>query len=152
MHKAIIADTSCLILLERIQSLYILKLLFGEIVITPEIASEYGLPLADWISVQQASTDDQKNILRASLDLGEASAIALALELDDCLLILDDLKGKKMAEHLGFTSTGSLGILVRAKTNGIIPAVKPLLERIKASDFRMTEKLEFIILRPAGEI
>lgn len=91
-------------------------------------------------------------VLRASLDLGEASAIALALELNDCLLILDDLKGKKMAEQLGFATTGSLGIIVRAKTNGVIPAVRPLLERIKSTNFRMTEQLAQIILKSAGEL
>jgi len=152
MPKAIIADTSCLILLERIQSLFILKSLYGEIVITPEIATEYGLPLPEWISVQTTTSEDQKMVLRASLDLGEASAIAFALELNDCLLILDDLKGKKMAEQLGFATTGSLGIIVRAKANGVIPAVRPLLERIKSTNFRMTEQLEQMILKSAGEL
>lgn len=152
MHKAIIADTSCLILLERIQSLFILESLYGEIVITPEIATEYGLPLPEWVSIQTTTSEDQKTVLRASLDLGEASAIALALELNDCLLILDDLKGKKMAELLGFATTGSLGIIVRAKANGVIPAVRPLLERIKSTNFRMTEQLEQVILKSAGEL
>jgi predicted nucleic acid-binding protein len=45
MHKAIISDTSCLILLDKIGELEILLKLFGQILTTPEVANEFGLPL-----------------------------------------------------------------------------------------------------------
>lgn len=52
MQQAIISDTSCLIVLTKIEKLDILKGLFGEVIITPAIAKEYQLPLPEWIKVR----------------------------------------------------------------------------------------------------
>lgn len=53
MHKAIISDTSCLILLDKIGELEILNKLFGQIFTTPEVANEFVLPLPSWIEIKQ---------------------------------------------------------------------------------------------------
>lgn len=90
-------------------------------------------------------------ILEASLDKGEASAIALAVEEEDCLLIIDDYKGRKYAEKLHINITGTLGILINAKLSGHIVSVKALLEKIKKTDFRITSDLESITLKKANE-
>ena len=55
MHKAIISDTSCLILLDKIGELEILNKLFGTIITTPEVANEFGQPLPFWVEIQQPS-------------------------------------------------------------------------------------------------
>ena len=55
MHKAIISDTSCLILLDKIGELKILNKLFGIIITTPEVAIEFGQPLPSWVEIQQPS-------------------------------------------------------------------------------------------------
>ena len=52
MQKIILSDTSCLIVLEKIGELELLHTVFGETVVTGEVAAEYGLPLPNWISVQ----------------------------------------------------------------------------------------------------
>ena len=90
-------------------------------------------------------------VIEASLDKGEASAIALAIELDNYLLIIDDLKGRKFAHQLGLTIIGTIGVLVDAKLAGIIPSIKPILSKIKSTNFRITEQLELLILKLAGE-
>jgi predicted nucleic acid-binding protein len=151
MHKAIISDTSCLILLEKIGELELLHKLFGLIITTSEVAGEFGLPLPEWIEIRQPSDKKYQSIIEASVDKGEASAIALAVEFDDCLLIIDDLKGRKFAHQLGLTITGTFGIIVDAKLTGIIPSVKPLLAKIKQTNFRITDRLEAIILARAQE-
>ena len=88
-------------------------------------------------------------------DKGEASAIALAIELaielDDCLLIIDDLKGRKFANQIGLTIIGTIGVIVDAKLAGIITSIKPILTKIKSTNFRITEQLETIILKRSGE-
>lgn len=61
---------------------------------------------------------------------GEASAIALAVELKDCLLIVDDLKARKMAEKLNIKFTGTIGVIIDAKEAGHISFIKPILEKI----------------------
>lgn len=83
MRKAIVSDTSCLILLEKIGELDLLHQVFGEILITQEVADEYGLSLPEWISVQNPNNKNYQKILEASVDKGEASVIALAVELVD---------------------------------------------------------------------
>jgi len=53
--------------------------------------------------------------LELQLDKGEASAIALALEIQDSTLILDDFKARKVAEKLGLKITGTLGLMILPK-------------------------------------
>lgn len=151
MHKAIISDTSCLILLDKIGELEMLHKLFGSIITTTEIASEFGQPLPSWVEIKQPSDNNYQSIIEASVDKGEASAIALAIELDDCLLIIDDLKGRKFANQIGLTIIGTIGVIVDAKLAGIIPSVKPILTKIKSTNFRITEELEAIIMKRSDE-
>ena len=96
MHKTIISDTSCLIVLEKIGELDILSKLFGTIITTLAVAAEFGKPLPSWFELKKPTDKNYQTIIEASVDKGEASAIALAVELEDCLLIIDDLKGRKI--------------------------------------------------------
>jgi len=151
MQKTILSDTSCLILLDKIGELDLLHKVFGEIVITQTVAGEYGLPLPIWISVQNPFNQNYQKILEASVDKGEASAIALAVELVDCLLIIDDLKGRNLAQALGIEITGTLGVILQAKLSSKINSIKSLLEKIKRTDFHISDKLEKQILAKAKE-
>ena len=151
MQKTILSDTSCLILLEKIGELDLLHAIFGEIIITQDIADEYGLTLPNWISIQNPTNKNYQKILEASIDKGEASAIALAVELADCLLIIDDLKGRNLAQTLGIKITGTFGVILEAKLSGKINSVKPLLAKIKETDFHFSRELEKKILAKANE-
>lgn len=151
MPKIIISDASCLILLDKIGELEILNKLFGIIITTSEVAKEFGQPLPSQFEIRDPKDKNYQSIIQTSLDKGEASAIALAIELDDCLLIIDDLKGRKFAHQLGLIIIGTIGVVVDAKLSGIIPSVKPIIRKIKATNFRMTKQLEEIILKKAGE-
>ncbi|MEJ0054903.1 MAG: DUF3368 domain-containing protein [Bacteroidota bacterium] len=152
MQKTIISDTSCLILLTKIGQLELLRKLFGRIILTEEIIKEFNEELPDWFDVRSSSNKNYQKILEASLDKGEASAIALALEQSDCLLIIDDLKGRKYAEQLGIKITGTLGILVDAKLNGFLTSVRPSLKSLKLANFRLSEELENKALLKAREL
>jgi predicted nucleic acid-binding protein len=151
MQKTIISDTSCLILLQKIGELDLLQGLFQSVLITPEIANEYDLPLPKWIVIESPSNKTYQRILEASLDKGESSAIALCLEKTDPLLIIDDLKGRQFAENLGLKITGMLGILILAKRQNLISSVKPALEKVKKTDFRFSKNLEKTLLKLSGE-
>ncbi len=85
------------------------------------------------------------------IDRGESSAIALALETPDSTIILDDYKARKIAEQLGIIFTGTIGVIIKAKLNGIIPSIKPLLEKIKQTDFRLSADIELQALKEANE-
>jgi predicted nucleic acid-binding protein len=142
MQSVIISDTSCIILLDKIGELNLLNTLFGQVSVTQEIATEFGKELPDWFIIEEPANKTYQKILEASLDKGEASAIALAIEQLDCLLIIDDLKGRKFAQKLGINITGTLGIIIDAKISGYINSVKPILDKIKKTDFRLSDELE----------
>lgn len=151
MPPVIIADASCLILLEKINALFLLQRLFGRVVVTDTIATEFGWPLPEWVDVQLPQDKQRLQILALTLDQGEASAIALALEQANCLLIIDDRRGRKMAQQLQLAVTGTLGILVQAKQSGHIPSIKPWLNAISATNFRVGEQLIQAVLKQAEE-
>ena len=151
MLKTIIADSSCLILLDKIKELELLKMLFGKVIITSIIAEEFGVPLPEWILIKDAENKNYQNILELSVDKGEASAIALAVEQLDCLLILDDQKARKLAAELKLKYTGTVALLVEAKLKGYITSVQPIINKIRKTNFRLTPELEKKILSSAGE-
>ena len=85
------------------------------------------------------------------LDPGEASAVELALELKDCLLIIDESKGRKIAQKLGVKVTGNLGVTLTGKQKGLIASVMPLIKKINSTNFRLSEDLISKILDIANE-
>ena len=145
MPKNIIVDTSCLVLLEKIDELDVLQKLFSNIVITPVVAGEFGSDLPKFIEVKEAEDKKYQNLLEMSVDPGEASAIALALELGG-LVILDDRKARKLALELKLDFTGTLGILVGAARSGYISSFEEILKRIKQTNFHLSEELEHKLL------
>ncbi len=86
------------------------------------------------------------------IDKGESSAIAQAIETPDSTVIIDDYKARKIAEKLGLTYTGTIGVIIKAKLLGIIPSIKPLLEVIKQTDFRLSADIELQALKESKEI
>ncbi len=151
MPSAVLSDTSCLILLEKIGELDVLHGLFGTVITTPEVAAEFGLPLPAWVQAKPVINRKYQAIIEASVDRGEASAIALAVEYDDCLLIIDDLKGRRFAQQIGLAITGTFGVLLEAKRAGVVLLIKPILEKIKQTNFRLSPKLEELVLAQAQE-
>lgn len=151
MPKAIISDTSCFIILTNVGELELLHKVYGQIVTTPEIVAEFGEPLPEWVEINEVKDKYRQTILELQIDKGEASAIALALETPDSVVILDDYKARKIAERLGVTLTGIIGVIIKAKLNGTIPSVKPIIEKIKQTDFRLSAEIETQALKEADE-
>ena len=151
MPEFIIADASCLIVLTKIGRLDLLHRLYGTVTTTPVVAAEYGLPLPEWMKLEVAADAARQQHLTLLVDAGEASAIALALEIPGCTLILDDYKARRLAEQLAVQLTGTFGVLLRAKRRGLVPAVRPLLERIRQTNFRFSAALEMEVLKQAEE-
>jgi predicted nucleic acid-binding protein len=151
MPKTIISDTSCFIILANIGELELLLKVYGEIITTKDIATEYGDSLPDWVEIRNVTDTYKQQLLELQLDKGESSAIALALEIPNSTVILDDSKARKIASRLGITYTGTIGVIIKAKLNGIIPTIKPILEKIKRTDFRLSIEIELQALKEANE-
>jgi len=83
---------------------------------------------------------------------GEAEAIALACDLKADTVIIDEQEGRGLAAQAGLFVTGTLGVLLRAKQGGQIPAVKPEIQALRAKTrFFLSPSLEAEVLSAAGE-
>jgi predicted nucleic acid-binding protein len=140
MHKSsnvIITDTSCFSLLRKLDALNILNDLFAGVITTPEIAAEFKFPLPTWVKIIEVEN--------------KASAIALAAEINYNYLILDDADARRFAEKIGLRVIGTIGLLVIAKNEGLIPLLKPYFDKIQQTNFRISSSLLERVLSAAGE-
>lgn len=149
MKEAVVSDSTCLIGLERVGKLGILPALFDSVMIPPEVEREFGSKFA-WLKVEKLTNQLLVTALQMIVDAGEAEAITLASE-KNCLLISDDKQARSAAKRLGVNVIGTVGILIRAKQNGIITEIKPILDNLDANEFRISRALREEALKIAGE-
>jgi len=141
MNKIIISDTSCLIALSNIGLLSILKDLYQEIIITQEVKDEFGELIPDWIKVIKVKNIEKQYEIAKELDKGEASSIALALETENSVLIIDEIKGRKIARSLKLEIIGTVGVLLLADKKGLIKDVIGTILKLVNKGFRLSDKL-----------
>ncbi len=135
--------------------------LYGQVVIPPTVQTEAlrggtkgigaaEVQQADWISVIPLA-DPRRADLLSDLDRGEAEVIALAQELRADLVVIDERLARKYARRLKLKLTGTLGILLQAKQRGLVPAIKPLIERLVQGGIRLSDDVIAEVLQLAGE-
>lgn len=157
----VISGTSCIGYLIIIDKLIILKENFSKI-ITPEtvhkevlqLSSKYNLNKylnSPWISSLPITNSSLYRELLNQLDEGEAEAIVLSQELNADLLLIDERRGTIMARSLGIKSIGLLGVLLLSKGRQLIPSVKPLLDEMTNTTFRIDKSLYTSVLKQANE-
>ncbi len=152
MPDIVISDTSCLIIFHKIGELDLLKRVYNNIVTTPEVAEEFSEKLPDWVKIERVSDKKYQEFLETQVDVGEASAIALAKEMDNPLLLLDDLKARKLDSQLNLKYTGTLGVIHKAKQTDVIEKVKPIIDKLLLTDFRISDKIINEVLKINGEV
>jgi len=156
----IVSDTTPLISLLKLNRLELLQNLYSQIYIPTAVykeieagkSKEYYKDLSkiDWINIVEIQN---KQALKYFLDLdaGEAEAIVLATELNAGLIILDEKLGRFHAKHADLKVTGTIGVLIKAKTDGLIEKIKPLLDELTDKEVWINEKLKSEILKRIGE-
>lgn len=136
----LICNATPLIAFARINQLPLFEQIVGSVLIPTAVATElsvYGAQGAgavilaehSWIQVRSLTSRQQVDLLLPTLDLGEAEVIALALEVKASLVLMDELTGHKVAESVGLSVTGSVGLLIRAKQKKLVPSIRPLLSK-----------------------
>jgi len=144
----------------------LLPQLFGMIVIPEVVYQELlangenhpvtqTLIMVDWLDVRSVSDPSQVMILERDrkLDPGEANAIVLALELQATQLLVDERLGRMEAKRQGLSITGILGVLLAAKRQGLIPVIRPILDRlVNEANFRISRRLYDEVLVLAEEV
>lgn len=141
MDKIIISDTSCLIALSNIGLLDVLRDLYQEVIITKEVQAEFGGNLPEWIIVSEAKNKDKQAEIEKIVDKGEASSIALALETKNSTLIIDEVKGRKIAKSFNLDIIGTIGILLLADKKGLITDVLSTILKMINRGFRLSDTL-----------
>jgi predicted nucleic acid-binding protein len=147
----IVSDTSPLRALDHLGRLDLLTAVFDRVVVPPAVRDELLHPRRRFkpieiAAIPHAVVQAPANSRRVSelcreLQTGEAQAIALAEELDVQLLI-DEMAGRTVAQRLGLRTTGVVGLLVEAKSRGLVDRVIPSLERLRSElGFFLSAKL-----------
>jgi predicted nucleic acid-binding protein len=159
----VVADTSVILNLCRIQHEYLLQQLFQRVLIPAEVAGEFarltkiqkrfsGLVLPDWIEILPAPKSFPTEVIEAQLDIGESAAIALCLSQKANVLLIDEKIGREVAARLGIRIVGIAGVLVGAKNEKLISSVKVILNRLDAeANFWISWDLRLQVLQLAGE-
>jgi predicted nucleic acid-binding protein len=151
MSENAVSNSSCLIALEKIGRLDLLSKSFDTINIPLAVQSELGQDI-DWLIVKPVQNKAVVSSLKTQIDDGESEAIALAMELTDVFIVLDDKKARRIAKQLGLKVIGTVGLLLRAKKKSIVTEIKPILDALQDVDFRIAEPLYQEALRLAKEI
>ncbi len=160
--RIVVADASPLIGLAAAGAFELLRRLFAQITITDSVRDDVlsggerpgALELAEgiragWIVVAEAPSGAT---VFPDLGAGEASTLYFAMGRPGrCLVIMDDLAGRAHARTRGMELTGLAGILIAARKHGYINRVSTLIEKLDASDFRLSRDLVDTILELAGE-
>lgn len=150
MNARAVIDSTCFIALERIERLELIPRLFEQVYAPREVVDEIGSAPA-WLMVQGVKNQSLHKALRTQLDVGESAVIALAAELENPTVILDEKKARRIARQMGLRVVGTVGLLLRAKREHMVPEVKSLLESLDRGGFRLSKELRREALRLAQE-
>ena len=150
----IVADAGPLIALARIGQLELLRRLYDEVLIPSAVLDELALSsgrpgaavLGDsiksgWILEQRVTPKTAVAELTPFLGRGEAEAIVLAAQARPQFLLIDDAKGRKAARRQDIPIVGVAGVLLVAKARGEIDAVKPILDDLWDTGYRLSARL-----------
>lgn len=149
--ELVVPDTSCLIALVALGQIDLLRAFYGTVFVPEAVADEFGDSLPPWLESRRVTNTKLVAALHTSLGAGESEVIALATEVEGALVILDDLRARRVAADMGLRLTGTLGIILRAKKEGVLASVATALAQVESVGFRLSPALRAEALRLAGE-
>jgi|ERR1035438_6196490 predicted nucleic acid-binding protein len=159
----VVADTSVILNLCRVQHERLLQQIFKRVLIPREVADDFtrlakiqprfsGLVLPNWIEISSVPQIFPPEVVQAQLDVGESAAITLCLNQKADLLLIDEKAGREVATRLGVRTIGIAGVLVDAKNEKLISSVEVLLDRLESeANFWIASDLRLRVLQLAGE-
>lgn len=157
----VIVNTSPLQYLFQLGLLDLLPEFYAEVLVPEGVVLELrsgverGVSLPDlgslsWLRIRKARSA-AVSTLAAGMGAGEREVLALALESEDPLVILDDSLARRFAQRLSVPLTGTLGLLLKAKQRRRIESLKPYLDRLESLQFRLDASTRSSVLTLAQE-
>jgi predicted nucleic acid-binding protein len=158
----VVSDTSPMRGLQCLELLGLLRTLFGEVLLPPEVARELNIASRyigaldvrelTFCRVMSATASTSVAALRMILDQGETEALALALEVKADVVLMDDYNAREAAKRLGLRPMGLGGVLLAAKQAGLIAQVIPLILQVRDRiNFTISPEVIEQLRRMAGE-
>jgi len=159
----VVANSTPVILLQKIGHLDLLQKLYSKIFIAQAVYEEIiidesgninerdFLLINKWIEVIKVQNIDAKKMFLTSLHAGEVETIILAMEKHADLCIFDDLLARKYAKKFDLNVTGTLGVLIAAKKKNYINSAEPLLDKLVSVGMYISGELYDTVLSLAGE-
>lgn len=156
--KIIIADTGALITLIHLGHLALIEKIFGDFYIAKAVWNElndYDNPEFDFSVLEtlkpRVKEIKSKNHLSVIMDYGESESVILYEELGADFLLIEDNKARQIAESLNINCIGTLGILIKARQEGLLKELRPMFEKMLNSGRFFSKKLLNDILIKLGE-
>ena len=150
----IVSNTGPIIALAKVKKLALLKEIANDVVISVAVYRELFAKIGeesevieaaiadfiDIVDVKEKAINPKIEMATASLDEGEKQTIALASTFDEPIVVLlDDRAGRQVAKELEFSTTGSIGILLRLKEKGLIEKVGVILEEMRSRGYWLSD-------------
>ena len=126
----VVSDSGPLIVLSKLELVFILQKMFGKVVLPQEVWKEVvergrGKPGSDtvakakWIEVRKIE-ELSVDVLCREIEKGEAEAIVLAKRINAGLLLIDEKIPRQIAKSIGLNVVGSLGLIQMATSKGML--------------------------------
>ncbi len=159
----IVSNTSPISNLAKVGQLNLIQQLYGKVLIPTAVHEELldqragetvivAVQSAIWLEIRPVQNQELVNELRNRVNVGEAEAIALAVEVEATRLLIDERLGRQTAIELGVKITGVLGILLVVKQQNLVRAIKPIVDDLMTqASFRISSQLYADVLNAADE-
>ncbi len=160
--QRVVVNATPIVALALVGKVELMQQLYGQVVMPSAVQAEVlaggpsgigsaELRAATWLRAISLQ-DPRRADLLSDLDRGEAEVIALAQELNADLVIIDERLARRHARRLGLSLTGTLGVLLKGKQLGLVPAVAPLIDQLRRGGIRLSDALVTEALKTADEL
>jgi len=160
--RPLVCDTTVLLYLGRIGRADLVPALFGPVYVPEPVVLELDMGRLlrpdtcdprQWAWAERVTVSPEAigALPPNRLGPGERAVIAYACSHPECVAGLDDLQARRLAEELGLTVVGTLGVLLRARQAGLILSVRPLVDALVVQGFHIDPSLYQEVLALAGE-
>lgn len=162
MHNMVLFNTSPIQYLYQLGLFDVLKALYGKIWLPEEVVQEIVQGQSEGVELPDIKKLDFIEILGSKggalnrrvreLGKGETAVIIHGLENPETMLVLDDLFARKVTLELGLKLTGTAGILIAAKSKGLISNVDIYLDQLEHLGFYLSPAHKSLILQKARKM
>ena len=164
MSRVVVADAGPLIALARTGHIRLLRELYGTVIVPPLVLAELRVEenrpgsralrtvvSEGWLLETQLRKTSARASLPPAVDPGEAEAVLLAEEVDLRFLLIDERRGRLLAQRRGLPVVGTGGVLLVAKEKGLVDRVATVLGELAKAGYHFSAQLRATLLHLAGE-